>query len=408
MSTSHTPRPAFASTSGPRSGVKMLVVGEAWGESEETAHRPFAGASGQLLFEMLGEAMPQEFPELHAEATRMFRYGLAWTKPREHWLEATGITLTNVLALRPPGNKMEALCGDKKTVEAEAQALGTGYPYSASSKGKYLLPRYFGELTRLREEIETCQPNLILALGNTASWAILHATNIGSIRGAIAESAPGAPADLSQPSKVLPSYHPAAVLRQWSWRPIVVADLIKSWRESQYPEIRRPARGIHINPTLPELERWLLQMKHCPPRLLSVDIETAFGQITCIGFASRRDAAMVIPIYDRAKPDWAYWPAGQELRVWQIIREVLESPWPKLGQNFIYDLQYLMKLGIRPKNCLEDTMLLHHSHFPEMKKGLGFLASIYSNESSWKLMNVKTKVGVTVLKGLEATLKADQ
>jgi hypothetical protein len=32
-------------------------------------------------------------------------------------------------------------------------------------------------------------------------------------------------------------------------------------------------------------------------------------------------------------------------------------------------------------------MLLHHSLFPEMLKGLGFLGSIYTNEQSWKLMS---------------------
>ena len=31
-------------------------------------------------------------------------------------------------------------------------------------------------------------------------------------------------------------------------------------------------------------------------------------------------------------------------------------------------------------------MLLHHSLFPELQKGLGFLGSIYTNEASWKLM----------------------
>jgi hypothetical protein len=31
-------------------------------------------------------------------------------------------------------------------------------------------------------------------------------------------------------------------------------------------------------------------------------------------------------------------------------------------------------------------MLLHHSLQPEMKKALGFLATIYTEEPSWKFM----------------------
>lgn len=399
----HSPRPAFASTSGPQSRAKLLILGEAWGESEEQLHRPFAGASGQLLFDMLGEAMPGEFPELHAEARKMYHYGLAWTKPREAWLAATGITMTNVLALRPPGNKMEAICCDKKTAEALCQ----GYPYSAASKGKYLLPEYFGELARLKEEIETLRPNLILALGNTAAWAVLHATNIGSIRGAIAGSAIASPAGIDVEIKCLPTYHPAAVLRQWTWRPIVVADLIKAWREAQFPEIRRPERAVQINVTLAELESFVRETLANPPRLLSVDIETGAGQIKCIGFSASRSSALVVNFTH--PQTWAhYWAnPGEELRAWQLVRELLESPIPKLGQNFLYDLQYILKMGIRPRNCWEDTMLLHHSHFPELQKGLGFLGSIYTNEASWKLMNRATS-GVSVVAGLAKALKRDE
>ena len=50
--------------------------------------------------------------------------------------------------------------------------------------------------------------------------------------------------------KLLPTYHPSAILRQWDNRPTVIADLMKAKRESLYPEIRRPAREIWIEPSL--------------------------------------------------------------------------------------------------------------------------------------------------------------
>ena len=52
----------------------------------------------------------------------------------------------------------------------------------------------------------------------------------------------------------------------------------------------------------------------------------------------------------------------------------------------MYDLQYLLRLGLRVNAASHDSMLLHHSIFPEMNKGLGFLGSIYSFEPAWKLM----------------------
>lgn len=374
----HIAKPAFAHISGPRP-CRLLLLGEAWGESEDILRRPFVGESGKLLWELLGEALPDQFPELHQEASRMFRYGLAWVRHRDAWLEATGIAMTNVLALRPPDNKLETLCCDKKTA-------GAGYPYAPAAKGKYLQEEYLPELTRLQEEITGFRPNLVLALGNTACWAMFNATNIGSVRGTVAQCGQGAAGVVAGTEvKAMATYHPAAVLRQWSWRPIVVADLVKAWREAQFPEIRRPERQIVINPTLAELEAWLAEFKRCPPRLLSVDIETGVGLIKCVGFSGHRNAALVVPFFVNGYQHYWQHP-GEELRAWQIVKELLESPVPKLGQNFLYDLQYILKMGIRPRNCLQDTMLLHHSHYPEMQKGLGFLGSIYTNEASWKLM----------------------
>lgn len=326
---------------------------------------------------MLGEAMPEVAPELHQQASALHSYGLAWVKDREAWLAAAGIAMTNVLVFRPPGNKMETLCDTKKEV-------GSGYMLPATTKGRYLRPEYLGELDRLTTELAALRPNLVIALGNTACWALLRATNIGSIRGTVVEGAAGGP---GAGIKILPSYHPAGVLRNWSWRPIVVADLMKAAREAQFPEIRRPKRRVLVSPTIEEVEAWTHQTLANPPQLLSPDIETASGQITCIGFARAVDDALVIPFWDRSKPDWSYWPdAGIERRALDCVARLLESPGCKVGQNFIYDTQYLTRYGIRPRNVTEDTMLLHHALFPELQKGLGFLGSIYTGEASWKLL----------------------
>lgn len=371
----HSPLPPFAGWAGPRN-PKLLIIGEAWGENEYQTRQPFVGASGTELWRMLGEAIPDVYPEQHAASLReAYTLGNAWIRNRKTWLDLAGIAFTNVLNLQPPANHLEALCSPKKDLPAS-------YGLPSVSQGLYLRPEYLPEVSRLLEEISVTKPNCILAAGNTACWALLRATNISAIRGTVTASV------VEPVIKVIPAFHPAAILRQWNWRPITVADIIKAWREAEFPEIVRPERQVMINPTMDDLVNWRNWiLDGAEPPLLAVDIETQWGGIKCIGFAWNRSAAMAIPFLDQSKRPCHYWSTKEEeLSAWMVVRDVLESNIPKLFQNGMYDLQYILRWGIRPRNLAHDTMLLHHSLYPEMRKGLGFLASIYSNESAWKLM----------------------
>lgn len=371
----HTPLPAFSATAGPHS-AKLALVGEAFGGNEAELGLPFCGEAGKELWLMLGQAFPDIEPQLHAQVVEQFHYGNGWAFIREPWLKAASIFMTNVLAFRPPNNKLIDMCISKTA------AGGNDYQLPSIYQGKYLPPEYLPEIDRLFEELATVSPNLVVALGNVPSWALLKQTAIGSIRGATATGHIGASS-----IKVLPTYHPAAVLRNWAWRSIVVADLMKAAQEREFPQIRRLARTVLANPTIEEVVNWTAETLAKPPAYLSPDIETAFGQITCIGFARSVSESLVIPFVDKAKPGWNYWPTpNHELIAWNCVESLLTSPIIKVGQNFIYDLQYITRMGIAPKRCWEDTMLLHHSMLPEMPKNLGFLGSIYTNEASWKLM----------------------
>lgn len=401
----HQPRPAFAHTSG-SDAPRIVLLGEAWGQTEDETKRPFAGESGKELFRMAGEAMPEIEPELHTRICQLHKYGGAWVKDRELWLAAAGLAMTNVLAFRPPGNKLDELCSPKKEAGDYAGS------FAPLSRGKYLREEFLPELDRLQTELAGWSPNLVVAMGNTACWALLQATNIGSIRGSITQSdgcgtrrsarvlessalgegdSHQATDQLHSSLKVLPTYHPAGVMRQWAWRPIVIADLMKAHRESRFREVRRPQREVLVSPTLEEMEQWEQQTYRgfAEGRVswLAPDVETAAKQITCCGFARSAREAMVIPFWDRTKPGYNYWPElWQEKRAFACMARLLESEIPKIFQNGLYDIQYFTINGIRPRNCHADTMLLHHSKFPEMQKGLGFLGSVYTNESSWKLL----------------------
>lgn len=337
---------AFKHSSGPRD-AKIALVGEAWGESEELAGVPFVGASGQELTRMLADAE----------------------------IDRSECFLTNVFALRPPANDITALCGKREEV-------GKDYPFPPLSLGNYVREQYLPETDRLWEELTAVNPNVIVALGATACWALLANTKIGAIRGSVALTALGG-------RKVLPTYHPAGVLRNWSWRVVVVADFIKAKREAERREFLRPRRRILVDPTLSEVISWT--ERGLKASALAVDIETTRGQIDRIGFALSPEEAICIPFLDSRKVNWSYWGSvAEEDSALECVKTLCESEVPKIFQNGLYDLQYLLRCwGIRTRNCLDDTMILHHALYPEMQKSLGFLGSVYTNEVSWKLMRRK-------------------
>lgn len=331
--------------------TKIAIVGESWGEEEERQKLPFVGSSGQELTRILSDA----------------------------GIDRNSCYLTNVFNLRPPGgNNVENLCGSKKDV-------GAGYPYPALKQGKYILPQYLPELERLKRELEDVKPNIIVAVGNTPCWALLQRTGITGLRGAVARGilVPGI--------KVLPTYHPSAILRQWDLRHVTVLDFIKAKREAEFAEVRIPARRVYVPETLLELTTMVNSLG--PAKILSVDIETVAGQISCIGFSADPSEAWVVPFIDYTKPGNSYWPSLEdELFALDCVRKLLSSPIPKVGQNFMYDMQYLWKkYGLTVKNFVHDTMLLHHALQPECPKGLGFLGSVYTNEPAWKLNRPRGK-----------------
>lgn len=353
----------------------ILILGEAYGANEQKINASFVGASGVELLRQLDEAKILTLTgEDKAAFSRFYDRGDSaaidgiWTRHLDT------VFRTNVLNLHPPGNKLEALCGTK------AEGIG-GMP--AIVKGKYLLAEFEPELERLADEILSHDPNLIICLGNTALWALTGTTGVAKLRGTTLLSTHTV-ADY----KLLPTYHPAAVLRQWELRSTTILDLIKANRESSFSEIRRPNCEIWIEPTLEDIQRFIVEYVRTSD-LLSVDIETSGDRITCIGFAPRTDLAIVIPFDDKRKPDGCYWPTKElERQCWELIRQVLSDPTiPKLFQNGLYDIGFLMRsYGILVKGAKEDTMLASHARQPEALKGLGYLGSIFTDHGSWKSM----------------------
>lgn len=358
--------------------VQTVLLGEAWGEQEEKIRRPFVGSSGIELLKMCGQAKLIEFTREDQHFISQFWDTLDPHNVDMAWSLHPEIHRTNVFNLRPAGNKIEDVC------TAKEWAL-PGYP--PLMPGKYVDKKHAPQLERLADELDQINPNLVVALGNTPCWALLGQTGISKLRGVTQRSA------LTITGfKILPTYHPAAVMRQWELRPVAITDLTKATREREYPEIRRPKRRIFIPESVEDLYTFEREhLRHC--ERLSVDIETAGTQITIVGVAPSRNVALVIPFVHRQRVGRSYWNSHDtEKEVWKFVKRTLESPIPKTFQNGLYDIAFLYRaVRIRVMNAEHDTMLLHHSMQPESLKSLGFLGSVYTDEGAWKTMrNVET------------------
>lgn len=357
--------------------TSFVIIGEAWGEKEEQFSFPFVGPSGAELYRMLGEAgFPCEhLPYNYVSPFRMSQLWMRLPHP-----------LLNVFNARPPDPEQKNRVEYFYAKLADKVELDRTLPRRRFGSSFLYVKKEFGEhVHALHKKLYELQPNLIIALGATACWALGLIESIGKIRGSIHETKFG---------KVIPCYHPAAILRNWSNRTVTVLDLFKCRKEMEFPHSVRVSREIWTEPTIADLQTWWEQ-HGSTSSLLAFDIETVRkAQISEVGFASDAHHALHIPfIIEEDKQYVSYWKTlEEEVLAWQFVKQVLESQVPKLTQNGKYDIYWLVKeFGIPVRNWTHDTMQKAHCWQPELQKSLQFLGSIFMSEMDWK--SIRRNVG---------------
>ena len=319
----------------------MMIVGEAWGEEEDLRRRPFVGSGGNLA--------------------------------RNHIADFDSHYLTNVFNLRPPRDKVEMLFGRRH------EGITSLPPYG---KGKYLKKNYLPEIERLHEEIAEIEPRVILAFGKTAAWALIGDAGIKTCRGYVT------PYTLNPAIKVLPTWDPDTVRRNYGLRPVFMKDIIKAQREEKREGFPPNKGSVYIPENREQLDDYYIKLIY-PYPLIAADIETQANTITEIGFSNSKAEALVIPFYSKEHTN--YWRTREdEYFAWLLVRHIFDTK-QIIGQNFSYDIKYLRNMGIHCPHYIHDTMLMHHSLEPELDKGLGFLASLYTNRPRWKFMRTASK-----------------
>lgn len=333
------------------SPARIAIVGEFPTEAESQSLLPIAGLPGRELRKMLSTV----------------------------GIDLDSCFVTNVFSRQPYGDNLALYGVEAKDASAHSRSLGplTTAPIT------YIADEHLPEIERLLSELDACKPNVIIALGPVAAWALLNQRELTQLRGSVHSTLLACGA-----VKVLPTYHPSAILRQWDWRVIALADLEKAHVESAYPDFIYDNMELWLEPSLADLthfgDTYLASATH-----IATDVETKRGQITCVSFAPSPQISICVPFWCDG-PEPSYWPtAGDESVAWEWCRRWLEDPSiTKVLQNGLYDTQYFRAHGIALRGFTEDTMLLHHSKYSELRKGLGFLGSVYANVPSWKHMRV--------------------
>lgn len=317
-------------TIGPRT-ANIMIVGKAPGKEEEMYQKPFVGAGGNLLKQML------------------VSIGIA-----HH-----DIMLTNVAKEKPPGND---------------------FTYFFKDGRKQSLPKDFLQawINELKVEIETFRPNIVVTLGAYATSVLCGTKKIADARGYITEST------LVRGQKVLPTFSTSHVLRDWGTRFTVLLDLKKALKNSTSPDIARDKRifatGLSPNQFI-QYSEYLIH-EHKEP--IAVDIETKRSNqtIEIVGIAESAMKATAISFTDntgRHKYDVA-----DETALWLSFANIFKHK-EAIMQNGKFDMVSLWaKNSVLVEKFIFDTMIAAHVLWPEAPRSLGYLTSICTNNPQWK------------------------
>lgn len=327
----------------------IAFVGEAPGKDEEALNRPFIGASGRLLDQLLSKA----------GIVRAASY------------------IGNVCQVRPPGNVIAEFDWDGPEIQA-----GIG---------------------QLKTDLEKLRPNLVVCLGATAmhlfkegnvplrkrkvqeGLKFVYPNSVDDWRGSrflsVADGMlEGAPI---QGVKCLATHHPAFVLRAFENMPLLMMDLMRAAREGKSPDLILPQRELKTNLSYDET---LYRINYIRSHMLecSLDIEGNWQHLPCISIAVSGYDSFILAFCRR---DGSHiWTEDQELVLIRALSGLLADPnVPKVWQNGLYDrwsLQYGHHFVVNGN--ADDTMPMWWEKYCELKKGLGTQASILTDEPFYK------------------------
>lgn len=337
--------------------AKILIIGECPTQADERKGMPFTGQSGTLLKHML----------------------------KHSGIDYSQCYVTTVLRDRPPGSNFSYFYENKARSVPTARLEQAWYD--------------------LRNRVKAIKPNIVICLGAEALRALTGKRGIGKWRGTVI---------MYNDIKVISTYNPVAVMRQYDLHAICEIDFKKAERESRDPLWSFKKPKMILKPTFAQVKEWLVDTIVKPefPKV-SFDIETVGEDIRCLGFArgSGEDleaicipfikfnsSSMVTPgsssivtFESNSESCSSYWNFDEEVIILKLINELLmDKETKKVGQNSVsFDQPFLERaFGFDIENHYMDTMHAFHLLYAEFPKSLDFLTSIYTDYPNYSIEKV--------------------
>jgi len=316
-------------------GAAIFAVGEAPGADEDRMGQPFVGYAGKMFNQILEQA----------------------------GINRAEISVGNVARERPPGNKISFFFEDAKCTTP-----------------KPIMIKWREEL---KQEILQVNPNIVIALGATAMWALLGEKGMVENRGYVQQST------LVPNKKVIVTWHPQKLNYEPKLAFETIMDLRKALKNSHTPEMPTDDRHLNVQPSGKEVIEYLNFLYYEHPGAISLDIETsAEAHIDIIGLADSPNHAVSIDLLNGDRSP--RFSEQTELSIWSMLAKILKRK-AIIMQNGMYDAAVLMyKNHIYVEKYLYDTMVAAHVCWPETRRSLSFLSTICLNVPRWKHQSQST------------------
>jgi uracil-DNA glycosylase family 4 len=318
--------------------AKVMIVGEAPGPDEDIKGEPFIGRAGKKLDSLLARVGIHRSQLRITNATRCF--------PR----------LKTVEGFRAPDWEEMKKC----------------LPY-------------------LDQEVAFVKPNVIVPVGNVALRALLEdkKASIGDYRGREIWS-------VKYNCKIMPTYHPSAVMRNPTLEETVVQDFKRIWESSQYKEMTSQQEGNYIIiDTIEKFDAFYERISQV--KEFSYDIESSGfnwqkDHVMCVSFSWKKGTAVVLPItkwigIEKEKVElkdkkvrrkgitevkqvevvtkyiedtYQPWWGEKQSYIMMNLMSIMTSDISRIAQNGKFDDKFFLQKGWKLQPLAYDTLLMHY------------------------------------------------
>lgn len=303
---------------------EIIIIGEAPGANEITQKLPLVGPTGALL----------------------------WNTLRQHGILRTDCYITNV-------SKRQVSLSSAKRAEVPADEW---------VKWQNLLQWELKQLPKAK---------YILAMGNVALQALSGWQGIQKYRGSVYDY------DVDDRTlQVLYTFNPAAVMRAPKDEIILQFDArrFSQLTKGDYePWPVETKYNLTFTEIMEEIARFKAENKDT-----AVDSELTAGALACVGLANDLHRATCINFRDNLHNRFSI---DEEIQIKFALQDLYQSLYSSghmIGQNSSFDSHFQGYFDNLRAPFNYDTLLAHHTLYPTLPHGLGFLSSMYTTIPYYK------------------------